>query len=106
MFKNKWKLSFFVAVTLLILSNLFWFYAVVDQAVSYSYLSTSNDDANNSIKSLGELIVKGADKYTQKDILHLLRQVNPDEFIVEKGNVIITEHSKFTFENGKLARVE
>ena len=106
MFKNKWKLSFFISLVFLILSNLFWFYAVVDQAISYSYLSDSNDYANKSIKSLGELIVKGADKYSQKDILHLLRQANPDEFIVVEDNVITTEYSKFTFENGKLTSVE
>ena len=105
-FKNKWKLSFFISLVFLVLSNIFWFYAVIDQAISYSYLSGSNDYANRSINSLGELIVKGADKYSQKDILHLLRQANPDEFIVVEDNVIITEYSRFTFENGKLTSVK
>ncbi|WP_286266995.1 Imm58 family immunity protein [Thalassotalea atypica] len=106
MFKNKWRLSFFISLLLLITSNLFWFYAVIDQAVSYSYLSDSNDDANDSIKALGGLIVKGAQQYSQKDILHLLRQANPDDFIVVEGNKIIANSSTFTFKNDKLISVE
>ncbi|WP_144395630.1 Imm58 family immunity protein [Pleionea sediminis] len=104
-FKNKWKMSFFVSILLLISSNLYWLIALIDQGVTNTYLSYEYDEANKSIKSLGELIVKGASEYNQKDILHLLRQANPDSFIVEEENVIITEFASFTFENGKLVNV-
>ncbi|NOU49050.1 hypothetical protein HG263_00605 [Pseudoalteromonas sp. JBTF-M23] len=106
MFRNKWKISFFVSILLLISSNLYWLIALIDQGVTNTYLSYEYDDANKSIKSLGELIVKGAAEYNQKDILHLLRQANPDSFIVEEENVIITEFARFTFDNGKLVNVQ
>lgn len=106
MFKNKWKLSFFVSLVFLITSNLFWLYVVIDQGISYSYLYNENNYTKSSIKALGELIVKGSEKYTQKDILHLLRQANTDDFIVEEDNKIITGFSTFTFKNGKLISVE
>ena len=74
--------------------------------ISYSYLSDSYKGANDKNKELAKLIVKGADNYTQKDILHLLRQANPDSFIVEKKNEIFASYSIFRFENGKLISVE
>ena len=106
MFENKWKTSFFVAALLLIFSNCFWLYTAVDQAVSYSYLSDEYQHSEDSLKGLGELIVKGSKDYNQKDILHLLRQANPDSFIVEEGSKIHSEFATFTFENGKLTSVQ
>jgi len=55
---------------------------------------------------LGELIVKGTQKYTKKDILHILRQANKDAFIVEEDNLIDVEGVKFIFTNGKLSDVK
>lgn len=75
-FRNKWKISFFVSILLLISSNLYWLVALIDQGVTNTYLSYEYDDANKSIKSLGELIVKGASEYNQKNILHLLMQAD------------------------------
>ena len=106
MFENKWKLSFFISILILITSNVFWLFGAIDQAISYSYLSDESHRANESIKELSSLIIKGADKYSQKDILYLLRQANPDSFIVEDGNKIITDFSTFTFKNGKLISVK
>lgn len=106
MFGNKWKVSFFVTTMLLISSNVYWLLVSIDQGLTNTYLSYDYVDANKSIKSLGELIVKGASDYNQKDILYLLRQANPDSFIVEEDNIIITEYAKFVFEDDKLVDVE
>jgi len=105
-FKNIWRTSFLVAALLFIVSNGFWLYTVVNQAISYSYLTDEYQHSANSLKGLGELIVKGSKDYNQKDILHLLRQANPDSFIVEEGNTIHSEFATFTFENGKLTSVQ
>ncbi len=32
-----WKISFWIAVTLLVVSNLFWIYQVIDNAVGHKY---------------------------------------------------------------------
>jgi hypothetical protein len=101
-FKNKWKTSFFIALFALVVSNVFWLYFVVDQAISYGYLSDEYQHKTASVKGLGELIVKGSQDYEQKDILYLLRQANPDSFIVEEGSEIHTDFGTFVFENSKL----
>ncbi len=105
---KKWKIAFFTTLFVLVASNLFWLYTSFDQAISYSYLHDSLDGANSSKAELGKLLVQGSklQKYTQSDILHFLRQSNPDAFIVQEGNTIITEHVKFTFTNGKLSNVQ
>ncbi|GIU18442.1 Imm58 family immunity protein [Shewanella sp. MBTL60-007] len=102
---NKWKISFFVTLSLLLASNLFWFYAAIDSGVTYTYQQVSLEDLGDAHKFLGELVVKGGQEYSQKDILHFIRQSYPDAFIVEEGNQIRVNKVTFMFENGKLSKV-
>ena len=99
---NKWKWAFFICLSLLILSGLFFVYGVIDQGYSYTYLKVSYDDQVETNKVLRNLIVKGGKNYTQKDILHTLRQAYPDKFVVEDGNKIIMGSNHFEFKDGKL----
>lgn len=101
----KWKISFFITLTLLIFSNLFWLYSAIDAGVTYTYQQVSLDDLSDAHSFLGELVVKGGKEYSQKDILHLVRQSYPNAFIVEEGNEIIVNNVTFTFEGGKLSEV-
>lgn len=102
---NKWKVSFFVTLILLLASNIFWLYSAIDTGVTYTYQQVSLDDLNDAHRFLGELVVKGGKEYSQKDILHLIRQSNPNAFIVEEGNKIMANKVTFTFEGGKLSKV-
>jgi len=102
---NKWKISFFCCLILFILSSGYLIYAFIDQGISYNYLKVSCDEQDEANKVLGNLIVKGGQKYSQKDILHLLRQEYPKAFIVEDKNIISIGPNKFEFENEKLVRV-
>lgn len=54
-------------VGLLLLTNAFWFYAIVDQGISYTYLEASYDSASNSLAETRRLanlnlIGRGADE--------------------------------------------
>jgi hypothetical protein len=102
---NNWKASFFVTLTLLVGSNLFWLYSAIDAGITYTYQQVSLDDLNDAHSFLGDLVVKGGKDYSQKDILHLVRQSYPNAFIVEDGNKIIVNNVTFTFEGGKLSKV-
>ncbi|WP_300433159.1 Imm58 family immunity protein [uncultured Thalassolituus sp.] len=102
---NQWKLSFFVTLTLLIFSNLFWLYSTIDAGVTYTYQQVSLDELSEANSFLGELVVKGGKEYSRKDILHLLRQSYPNAFIVEEGNKIVVNNVTFTFESDKLSKV-
>jgi hypothetical protein len=103
---KKWKAGFLGALALLVVSNLFWVYVFIDQAVSYSYLQESMADKENSISVMGELLVEAGKDYGQKDVLHLLRLKYPDDFIVEEGDKIIMGNVFFLFKNDKLAAVQ
>ncbi|MCI5115952.1 MAG: hypothetical protein D3921_06785 [Candidatus Electrothrix sp. AW1] len=103
---NKWKSAFWVCFVLLIFTNLFWGYSVINQAVSYSYLEVSFYEQKRANKVLGNLIVLGGKQFSQKDFLHLLRQAYPDEFIVEKDNRITMFPNTFEFENNRLSEVK
>lgn len=85
---KKWKLAFFVTFLLLIGSNIFWLYVVINSGVTYTYQQASLDELKHAHEFLGGLIMKECGKCSQKDVLHLLRQSYPGEFIVEEGNEI------------------
>lgn len=103
---KKWKWSFFITLALLVATNIFWLYSAIDAGVTYTYQQVSLDDKSKAVKILGELIVKGGQKYTKKDILHILRQANKEAFIVEQENLINVEGVQFIFKNGKLSEIK
>jgi len=78
---------------------------VIDGAVTEKYQSMNIHYKDQTIKEMGQLIVKGTKKYSKKDILHLLRMANKDAFIIEEDNKIIFENIAFIFENDKLVEV-
>lgn len=103
---NKWKISFFVSVVLLVATNLWWLYAAIDTGVTYTYQQVSFDEKSKAVEMLGALVVRGGQQYTKKDVLHVLRQLNKDAFIVEEENLLDVEGVKFIFHNGKLSEVK
>ncbi len=103
---NKWKVAFFVVLILGLASNGYLFYLLVDGGISYSYLHDSYEEESRRFSALGDLVIAGADDYTQADVLHLLRQANNDAFIVEEDNTLHFEGVRFVFEEDKLAKVE
>lgn len=102
---KRWKIAFFAALLVALASNGYWFTRVVDGAISYSYLNDSYVAETNRFDALADLVVAGATEYSQADILHLLRQVSPDAFIVEEQNKIFFEGIEFAFVNDNLAEV-
>ena len=98
--------AFFVTFAMLIATNVFWFYSAIDAGITYTYQQVSLDNKSRAVKLLGELIVKGSQKYSKKDVLYILRLSNKDAFIVEGENLINVEGVQFIFTNGKLTEVK
>ncbi len=103
--KNKWKILFILCFACLVVSNIFWVYSSIDSGVTLTYKHVVIDEQNNTIKTLGSLIVLGSQDYSKKDILHLLRQAEPDAFIVEEFDEIIFQGIKFRFEQDRLISI-
>lgn len=104
---RNWKIGFIVTLILFLLSNLSWFYSSLDQAATMKYIDMTIEEQKNAIEILSNLVIKGVNKlnYNQKDILHLLRQVYPDEFIVEKESTIFIHPLNFYFRENRLFKV-
>jgi hypothetical protein len=103
---NQWKVAFFISSALLLATNAFWLYSAIDAGVTYTYQQVSLEEKSKAVEKLGALVVKGGQQYTKKDLLHILRQLNRDAFIVEEEDLIDVEGVKFIFVNGKLAEVQ
>ena len=101
-----WKILFFASLLILVASNIFWFGVAIDYGLTINYQSMDLSAQEQTIKALGNLIVKGSKQYSKQDILHLLRQANKDAFIVEEDNNIIFENLVFEFKEGKLVNVK
>ena len=103
---SKWKVSCLTAVALLIATNCFWVYSALDAGITHTYERVSFDEKSKAVDMLGALVVKGGQQYTKKDVLHVLRQLNKNAFIVEEENKIDVEGVQFIFLNGKLSEVK
>ena len=97
-----WKLSFFITLLALLVTNAIWLYTAIDAGVTYTYKQVSLDDKTKAVELFGGLIVKGGQQYTKKDIIYIIRLANKDAFIVEEESLINVEGVKFIFSNGKL----
>ena len=103
---NRWKLVFLITVPLLLVCNVFLIYTLIDTTVSYSYLKDSFKHHSQSESALGKLVIEGSKEYSQKDILHLLRQAAPEEFIVEEENRIFYSGNTLVFEGDRLVKIQ
>ena len=103
---NKWKVAFFVVLILGLATNGILLYGLIGSAVSYGYLYDSYTEETTRFDTLGDLVIAGADKYSQADILNLLREANEDALIFEEGNAILYEGVKLVFESDRLTAVE
>ena len=103
---NRWKIAFFSTVALLVISNAYWAFTIVDSAISYSYLYDSYDEQVRKIDSLGDLIIEGTPRHTKADIIHLLRQADADGFIVEEEDTVLYKNLSFIFVENQLVDVQ
>ena len=102
---HRWKIAFFIVLLVALASNAYWFIRVVDSAISYSYLNDSYVAETGRFEAISKLVVAGSTEFSQADILHLLRQSNPEAFIVEDENTVVFEGIEFVFVNDRLTEV-
>lgn len=100
------KKSFFITLLILVVTNVFWIYIVIDNGITHTYQQVTFEKKLETIKILSDFLVKEGEKYTKKDILYMLRQRNKESFIVEKENSINIENIKFIFKNNILIEIE
>jgi hypothetical protein len=99
---NRWKVAFFTSVAVSLCAVAYLIFEMAELGISYGYLQAGRDDLATSNRVLGQLVVSGGQDYSQKELLHLLRQEYPGAFIVEEGDTIRIGPNTFVFENDRL----
>ena len=102
---TSWKAGFWFCFFVLLVSNGYWCLVVIDQAATNKYTEMelySQKQANNE---LGNLIVSGIASTSKKDVVFLLRQANPDAFIVDDEEQVIYQNISFYFKNDRLVSI-
>ena len=102
---RRWKIVFAVVIVVLITSNAFWAYAVLDQSVTAKYAGQVLDVQARAIERPGRPIVQDSGSHSRQDVLFLLRQADPDAFIVDDGQTIGYEGISFRLDGDRLVMV-
>lgn len=101
---QKWRIAFFVTLIIAVAVIAVLAYSVVDQAISITYMSDGYSRTEKDLKTLGDAFPR--DKYTKKDIVVVLRKLEPQGFIVETKCAVQLNGLRFEFDpKGRLIDV-
>ena len=78
---NKWRIAFFTTLVLSLLGIGVLIYRIIDQAVTLTYVTDGYRRTEKDLQVLAETFPR--DIYRKKDIVVVLRKIDPKAFIVE-----------------------
>lgn len=102
---KSWKAGFWCCFIGLLVSNVYWCLVVIDQAATNKYTEMDLHSQRQAVSELGNLIVTGIESTSKKDVVFLLRQANPDAFIVDDEEHVIYQNISFYFNNDRLVSI-
>ncbi len=102
---KSWKAGFWCCFIALLVSNVYWCLVVIDQAATNKYTEMELHSQKEAVSELGNLIVTGIESTSKKDVVFLLRQANPDAFIVDDKEQVIYQNISFYFKNDRLVSI-
>jgi hypothetical protein len=100
---NKWKIAFWVCLTVLLLVTAFSVYSIIDQAVTLTYQKEGYTDTENDLDNLIEIINKT--DLTKTQIQNELKDHRLYEYMDFKKDTISLDRVILIFENNKLKSV-
>jgi hypothetical protein len=100
---NKWKISFWICLTLLIVVTMFSLYSIIDQGVTLTYQKEGYTDTENDLDQLIEIINKT--DLTKKQIETELKDHRLFEYMNFKSDTVSLDRVLLIFENDKLKKV-
>ena len=78
-----WKISFWISLTLLIVSNLFWVYQVIDTAVGHGYYQVSCEDYKENSDILEAILISFVNK---NDLTTFLKELEIEFETINKSD--------------------
>ena len=100
---NKWKIAFWVCLTVLLLVTAFSIYSNIDQAVTLTYQKKGYTDTENDLDNLIEIINKT--DLTKTQIQKKLKDHRLYEYMDFKKDTISLDRVLLIFDNNKLKGV-
>jgi hypothetical protein len=100
---TKWKIAFWVCLTVLILVTTFGAYSIIDQAVTLTYQKEGYTDTENDLDNLIELINKT--DLTKTQIQNELKDHRLYEYMDFKTDTISLDRVSLIFKDDKLLKV-
>lgn len=92
---NKWRIAFFVTLAVALPAIGLLVYSVIDQAVTITYMSDGYERTEKDLKMLAQVFPR--DRYKKKDIVVVLRRIDPLGFIVETKCAVQLNGLRFEF---------
>ncbi|EMS32833.1 hypothetical protein C943_00839 [Mariniradius saccharolyticus AK6] len=100
---NKWKIAFWVCLTVLLLVTAVGVYSIIDQAVTLTYQKEGYTDTENDLDNLIEIINKT--DLTKTQIQKELKDHKLYEYMDFNSDTISLDRVLLVFENNKLKNV-
>ena len=92
---NKWRIAFFTTLVLSVVGIGFLPFRLIDQAVTLSYVTDDYGRTAKDLQVLAETFPR--ETYRKKDIVAVLRKVDPKAFIVETKCAVRLNGLRFEF---------
>ena len=100
--KRTYKILFWITLTFLVISNIFWIYQTIDTAVGHNYYKVSCDGYYQDMLKFKQILET---KSTKEEALSFLKTNNVEFDSLQKGTEFFISFNSFALEydeNGKL----
>jgi len=100
---NKWKIAFWICLTILVVVTIFSLYSIIDQGVTLTYQKEGYTDTENDLDQLIEIINKT--DLTKEQIQRELEDHRFFEYMDFKSDTVSLDRVLLIFENDRLKNV-
>ena len=92
---GKWRIAFFAMLAVAMTAVAVLLYVLLDQAVTMTYMSDGYRRTEHDFKVLAQAFPR--DRYHKKDVVVMLRRIEPKGFIVETKCAVQLNGLRFEF---------
>jgi hypothetical protein len=93
---NKWRIAFFATLAVALPAIGVLVYSVLDQAVTITYMSEGYERTEKDLTMLAQAFPRN--RYNKKDIVVVLRRIDPQGFVVEDKCTVQLNGLRFEFD--------
>lgn len=95
----------FIALGIIVVTNLLWLYIFIDQSVTYDYTQQETKHLKEDINLMRTLIIDFDGSNDKEKIIAMLKKKHSDLFKIEEDGTVFVENIGLRFKNNKLAEI-